>query len=452
MIVLLDSYTVQSQMLLYSLREAGYDMPAVSIVTDGFHPQEVTSPFSWFCGFENPNLRGRARFFNRLKVPDLWEIQSTGTQGEVVDYDELRARIFYAEPVYRRLIRAVDWLDRQKRVRLTDHYNRFGMRFAQTVWSLDGRRQIKTYFSPNGQVVIIENYITGNILLEEEGKTRIFANLPEFVIYFLQKRAFSLDRILYNSLSYPFFVSNRLGDMGIEGEDILFWEEEIGQNIPGNMQSILDHPERRTKKIAIQSLEAYNMLLKLGVDSDKIEKLGMIITFARENQYQKKALILTNSDEIEKLTTLVEELSQVQFTIAALTEMSAKLLSMDKYDNVCLLPAITPEQGVRLMAENDIYLDINYGNEILDALQMAFIHEQLIFAFQQTAHRRNLILPENIYLSENVADMIRAIQSVLEEKKMMRYFLDLQKKHAMVETPESYRHFLGDSDDMALEC
>ena len=218
------------------------------------------------------------------------------------------------------------------------------------------------------------------------------------------------------------------------------------------MQSILDHPERRTKKIAIQSLEAYNMLLKLGVDSDKIEKLGMIITFARENQYQKKALILTNSDEIEKLTILVEELSQVQFTIAALTEMSAKLLSMDKYDNVCLLPAITPEQGVKLMAENDIYLDINYGNEILDALQMAFIHEQLIFAFQQTAHRRNLILPENIYSLENVADMIRAIQAVLEEKKMMRYFLDLQKKHAMVETPESYRHFLGDSDDMALEC
>lgn len=59
----------------------------------------------------------------------------------------------------------------------------------------------------------------------------------------------------------------------------------------------------------------------------------------------------------------------IHFTIAAITEMSDKLLAFGGYSNVTLYPVVKPKRIKSLIKENDFYFDINYGNEILETVK-----------------------------------------------------------------------------------
>ena len=85
-----------------------------------------------------------------------------------------------------------------------------------------------------------------------------------------------------------------------------------------------------------------------------------------------KRLILTNSDQIEHLESIVSEVPTMHYHVGAITEMSSRLMDLAKYSNVSLYPNITTEQVKRLYKEADFYLDINHQNEILSATRAAF--------------------------------------------------------------------------------
>ena len=57
--------------------------------------------------------------------------------------------------------------------------------------------------------------------------------------------------------------------------------------------------------------------------------------------------------------------------IGAITEMSATLMGLGKYDNVKLYPTITQAKINQLFQTCDIYLDINKGGEIVNAVERA---------------------------------------------------------------------------------
>ncbi len=69
---------------------------------------------------------------------------------------------------------------------------------------------------------------------------------------------------------------------------------------------------------------------------------------------------------------MVETLPDFKFHIAAITEMSDKLMQLDQYANVHLYPSINIDRVNELYQLCDIYLDIDEGNEILNAVEQAF--------------------------------------------------------------------------------
>ncbi|MEJ7393656.1 accessory Sec system glycosylation chaperone GtfB, partial [Staphylococcus saprophyticus] len=73
----------------------------------------------------------------------------------------------------------------------------------------------------------------------------------------------------------------------------------------------------------------------------------------------------------------------IQFHIAAVTEMSSKLMAFDQYQHVHLYPAATKDIFEALYQRCDIYLDINQGNEIENAVSRAFHHQHVIFAWDE---------------------------------------------------------------------
>lgn len=442
-VLLFDYYGQGSRDLHTSFKQAGYDFPAVVIEDDGFLPEDVTSAFGFFLGdFKGQKgIPGKARYFNQIPVPEYWEISGSNINAKISDCNRERGRIFFAEPAHKRLVNVVDWLDERGIVRSSDHYNRYGALYARTVFNAKGEKVNKTWFSASGQEVIVLNYVTGDIVLNEGKQVRFFRTKTDFIVYFLKCAGLEPDRLFFNSLSTPFFVSNALG--GSEKKDVLFWQEPVWNEIPGNMQMILRGEAPRTAQIMVQMEHSYTRLLELGASREMVQKLGFIYPFRRKNRRRKEALICTNSDRIEHCQEIVKAIPKMHFHIAALTEMSSKLMGMEAFDNVTLYPGVKTEILKDLFAKCDYYLDINYEGEIVSAVRRAFLNNQLIFAFEETVHNRDFISDGQIYPAQDADRMIRDLRETIEKVSVLAERLQKQRTAALVEFSKDYREFVG---------
>lgn len=440
MIFLMDIVNEEGEDLLYSFRQAGYPVKAVSILYDGYLPAGVTSPYEYFTRTKKDKTPNPL-FFNELPVPDFWEIKGTNEKGQVIDFGEQRARIYYAEPKHKRYIKIVDWMDQKGTVRWSDHYDQYGHRFAQTVLDNTQKQMMKCYFDDDGKQVITENYTTGDVTLVEDGVTHIFRTKTDFVVYFMEKLGYDKEPIFFNSLSTPLFVSQKL-KANARKQDVLFWQEPIRDSIPGNMLPILNGTATRTEKVMVQTHDAYEKMLTLGTPKKVITELGYIYPFENHQKENRSILILTNSDQIEGLAHLMEALPDMTFYVGAITEMSQKLLSHSKYKNARMLPNIEMKKVDELFATCDFYLDINQGGEILNAIRRAFLSNLLILGYKETLHKPAFVSPDNAYETAKVDQLIARLRSTSESEASMAEALKRQQAHKLFASPEDYHRAL----------
>ncbi len=205
------------------------------------------------------------------------------------------------------------------------------------------------------------------------------------------------------------------------------------------MQVIFRGQASRTATVMVQKRQSYDKLIELGANKDMTHKLGFIYSFAKENGHEPKALICTNSDNIEQCEKIVKALPEMHFYIAALTEMSSKLMEMDNYENVSLYPNVKQEILDGLFEECNFYFDINHGGEIVSAVRRAFMNNQLIFAFEETAHNRDYVAEAYIYPAGGVHHMIADARKAMKDREALEQGLARQHEAATAETVERYR-------------
>lgn len=408
MIALFDWLSPETRDLYYSLKTAGFTGTGVVVADDGCLPEGITSPYSFFCGMEEGS--GAPLYFNQLLVPAFWEITGTNTQGEIWNFGEKKANIYYHEPKHLRLVKDVDWLTANQKVYRTDHYNQYGWLYAKSYFNEEEQVVYKKYYQQSGQEVVVEHLPSGMIFLYWQGKVHTFETRSDFFLFYFKEAGLDTSAIWYNSLSTPFMISYYLD---AKGEDILFWQEKIGDQVPGNMQLILSGSAKRTKRIMVQDKETYEKLLQLVPleQQQKIHYLGYIYPSKASNQNRKEVLILTNSDQLEGLDVLVSQLDDFHFHIAALTEMSQRLTAYGDLPHVTLYPNVGVQEVEKLLQTCDIYLDINHGSEILSAVRQAFEHNLLIAAFENTLHNPSLVLAEAIFSPEEPASLVTWLQA-----------------------------------------
>ena len=444
MIQLFDVYNQESQDLHYSLTEAGLSDLAVVIEPDGFLPDGVVSPFTYYLGYDS----GKPLYFNQVPVPDFWEIAGNNQFGTINDLNQERAVIHFADGLQARLVKKVEWKTPAGRIFQVDHYNRFGACFAKTTFDASGQAIMTSYRDVDRKEVVLENHVTGDILLTLEGQgLRHFSGRVAFIIDFLQGLNLNLDHILFNSLSTSFLTSFHFPEKS--GQDILVWQEPVHDDIPGNMQLILENDQLRAKTIIIPDYATYERALQLTDEKfhHKFSHLGYHYHFKRDNFVRPDALIVTNSDQLEQVEKLVESLPSVTFRIAAVTEMSSKLLDMLRYPNVVLYQNASPQKIQELYQLSDIYLDINHSNELLQAVRQAFEHNLLILGFNQTVHNRLYIAPDYLFESSEASALIETIKLALSDVDQMRQALGKQGQHAnyvdLVRYQETMQTVLG---------
>lgn len=439
-VLLLDNYGEESALLHQSFRSAGFEGPAIVIEDDGFLPEDVISVYQYFCGDfkKSDKVPGKARYFNQINVPDYWEISGNNSEAKVHDLYRERGRVFYAQPKYKRLVRVVDWMDEKGIARSSDHYNRYGALYARTFFNKDGKRFCRAYFDAEGRETLLENFVTRDIILNRDGKVYVFKDKIELILKLLEELKAMKCRLFFNSLSTPLFVSERM--TADRKEDVLFWQEGPRNDIPGNMQLILNGGAKRAKTIYAQKKGSYEKLVELGASQEGLKSLGFIYEFSRKNTGRNEALICTNSDRIEKCEELVKALPEMHFHIVAITEMSSKLLSMSQYDNVMLYPGASTKKIEELFSTCDYYLDINHEAEIVSAVKQAFLHSQLILGFKQTLHNKAYIADEHVF--DNHEAMIAFLNNVMDHKKIINRQIDVQKKAAMSVETAAYADLL----------
>ncbi len=483
MIFLMDHPGREAFLLYQSLQKVGYPFRAVALEDDGFLPEGVESPYRYFGGWKREE-QAVPRYFSRLKVPDLWEIRSTSAGGSVWDYETKRAQIFYAEPVSRRYIQTVNWLDSAGKSVWQDHYDDAGNLYARTTCDAEGRAVLRSYYAENGEERLVENLQTHVILLREQQENdrveeHLFRGKVEFILYYLEITKADCTRIFFNSLSYPLFIQRRLRAdpeslgtpnraAGADGEqlrarrkerttggDVLFWQEDIHGKLPGNMVTVLNDPMGVTR-IAVQSAEVFGKIREQvrnhagenGIaDAERAESVfcpvGQIYPIADPVKEKRSICILTNSDAMERLLELTGALPQYTFRIGALTEMSDKLMAMGRKSNVFLYPGMGEKLAQRLLEESEFYLDINHGNEIVDAVWNAYLQRSVIFAFRETVHNPSYVPAENIAASDDWDNLARRIREAGESDGVRERILQRQDAWAMRMTAEDYKRLLG---------
>lgn len=438
-ILLFDRYTFESKLLHESVRKLSADCLAVVLDENCFLPKGVLSIHDLFLGNDIDSIEKveRPRYYNEITIPDKWSINAGVNEGYgIISYQhEEKGRIHYTKP-QEYFVEAVEWYDRKGVTRFWDHYNRYGDLCARTVCDHDGQKISKTWVTAQGREVMVEHLKTGDIVLNDENFVKLFQTKIDAIVYLFKKLGLARNRIFYNSLSTPFFISNALN--GSSKRDVLFWQETVGDEIPGNMLVILNGQAGRTDKIVVQKRSAYNRLVELGANKESITELGFIYPFEKENRHKWEALICTNTDQIEHCRELIEAFPQMHFHIAAVTEMSADLMELQNYKNVRLYPGAVPKVLDELFKKCDFYFDINHYNEMDSAVRRAFLHNHLIFAFDETLHKEEYVAKEHIYSVAEFEKMVSDIKGVMENETFLDHHLERQRRHALAENVETY--------------
>ncbi|MCI2944487.1 accessory Sec system glycosylation chaperone GtfB [Staphylococcus haemolyticus] len=428
MINIFDNYHFHSQLLHRSLKLSGYHHLTICLEDNGFLPDDVTSPYQFFA--KNPiNQKDKPLFFNEIEVPTYWEITGTNDMGEIKNLGELRGRIFYQSNFKSRIVKRVEWLDNKQRLRTVDFYNKNGFKFAEIVYSLSGKAIMKKYFDRLGKEIIYENYVTGNYVLNWNNKIHFFKSQEAFIIYYLKQLNVDLDEVIFNSLAMPFIALYRMDTIG---KGILIWQENSHGILPGNMKLMFDEALNRDYSIIIPDSEEYQTIYQRLDDKErnKVFRGGYLYEYQKQNQLSKNILTLTNSDQLSCIEELLKNNSNYNFHIAAITEMSNKLLDLGKYDNVRLYPVANEETIELLYQQCDIYLDNNKGNELLNAVSRAFEKDMIIFAMLTEAHNRIFTATENIVMEKDINNLTVMLQKMSNSNKTYCARLQLQKDYA----------------------
>lgn len=426
MINLFETFNDVSQKLQHSLYLADYRHPTIVMDDNGFLPDDVISPYKFFANYKQFK-DDTPTFFNEVNIPPLWEIAGNQNIAEIIDNGKVRGRIFYREHFKNRIVNFVEWFDEKDRLRSVDHYTKEGVKFAQTVYDLEKTPILKTYVNREGKEVIYENFVTKDIVLDWKGQSHFFASKHDFIIFFLNQLDIDISKIIINSLATPFFV---LYYSDFVKQAVLFWQENSESHVPGNMKLLLDKEHCQTSVIIPDKQEYERIISHIEANYiDSIQSAGYLYNYQRNNKYTKRILNLTNSDDIPYIEELIKLHPEFEFHIGAITEMSSKLLNLEQYSNVVLYPTVTPKTVDRLFKKCDIYLDVNHGGEILNALERAMLNNQLILGYKETIHRPSFVADDNIISMQHYHDLSNILNIIVKNKEQFKERLKQQKLH-----------------------
>lgn len=429
-----DRYNKPTKKLIHSLTTAGNERKNLFVHYDGELPKESLNPFTYFTGVDDDLEDHNGLFFNQIKVPEFYAIRHIdGGSANIEYFKNVVGKIHYRAEGYR-LVDTVDWYsaENHQSVVKKDRYNLAGQHYATTYFSSKGAYQTD-YYNVTGKLIIREDLVHRSLRLYNQKTVYHFDNLTQFFVYFLKMAKIKVSDIYINSLSFPLFISRKLE---IGQATTLFWQEALGQEVPGNMMHELEDPKTLKQIIFMSESQLDQVEQQYPKTSVALNYLSPIGEFTRANRFRMRGFILTNSDNIHGLRDVLMTLPELKITVAAYTNMSTKLIHMaEEFNNLTLVPSINEETLNQELEQSDIYLDINYGVKVDHILDRAYQQHMIIFSYKEVTQKdtNTLIFDDTRDLCNNLSYILtdrtnwqRLLTKMVEKDGHLSTILDYQ--------------------------
>ena len=400
---LLDSFGIQSR-VFYTNFETDVDKDTISLASSFIYSSEE-------------DYQGKPLFFNDLSVPLYWELWTLGITTYIFDGQDRRASVIFRDNLKERTVKQVQWFGQGEKVVAVDDYNRYGWRTKQRLLDDQGQGIMDIYFNRNQEEVLLHFVSQGTFLLQTpKGRDRLYASKEE-----LQRAV--LEQVL------P------------EDEAVLLMDKallDVVTEIPKERLAYCANDAHELDEIKEQVSQI--LLVEDGLLSEKIDGITALSGFVdvEQESFQPEALVMTASQEVEGLSSLVHQFPQVTFHIAALTAMGPKLTDLATRPNVRLYPGISLDKYEDLLSSCSIYLDCNQGEEVWSSSLHALENGQVLFGLKSTVHQeayKNLST-----ITDTVEEMEQQLDTLLQQpetyKELVREqarILKLPEKEALEE-------------------
>lgn len=322
----------------------------------------------------------------------------------------------------------VEWLDEKGRALSRDYYQENGWRYKQDILDEEGKSSFIHYYSPENILLMIEDVENHLFTVFENEVTRIY-NEQELWKNCLSRINITNERVVVGG--------QRIAQL-LEKEDLLgcyLGKEILNEN---EIQNWLSYVE-------CLYIYHYSVFQSLPYN-EKVYHLSPLYPF-KNTRNGHRALIVTHTQEVEKIETLVEQLPMLEFHIAAITAMGGRLTNLSEKENVFLYPGIIESQYRALLETCTIYFDINHNIEILNSVEESLENGLLLFGFEETCHRKDFICSEHLYFSDDISCMIEDLKKIIFSEEEYDSAIQRQLQFIHASSKDCYKKVFQREDD-----
>ncbi|MBR3769422.1 MAG: hypothetical protein IKL06_02705 [Lachnospiraceae bacterium] len=413
-----DKHSNEMECLLKTLKTIDASCEVIVFEDNFFLPESFISAKEYVCF--NPKQSKNNLYYAFLDLPDLWQVRPEHHLGAIYDFDTKKATIHFTDPIEKRIVKSIEWLSTDGFVYKTDYYNQYGC-----IQCTEAKNQLsdtiyKTFYSHDGTEVISYLPYNDTLFLYKNGRIqKIFDSNASFEQYIYSTVIATGETIILTTQrqvnDFTQIDTMQNANVYVILNDVLTLNNyQAEKQIPYPL-FIMNNTHTSTS-ISPACNTAPRLCYAAGLND--------MITLTSD------ALILTMSDQIEKISELVANLPEIHFHIAANTAVSDKLLSLKTYENVSIYPQISMEDLETLLEKCTFYFDINYGREIHNAVIQASMHNMIILGFIETLHNPHYILDECTFTCNNYPNLITKVHLLNNNSSFA--LLTLKKQHSFI--------------------
>lgn len=247
-------------------------------------------------------------FALNIQVPEFWEIHMDYHQGLMLDKDIQRGVIHYFEAGLC-MTKMVEWWDTTGKVLKKDYYHESGWRYKQELFNEEEQVISIHYFSPENQLLMVEDVDKQIYTVFDKDRT-YFYNEKQLWITCVENLRKNQEPLVVGDVKIAEYLQEEpiiacyTDKTPLEQNDIQLW------------LSLVD-------KLYIYHYSVYHTIPRL----ENIHHLSPLYRL-RSNVSKHRALIVTHTQEVERIEELVDALPILEFHIAAVTAMGGEIVGL----------------------------------------------------------------------------------------------------------------------------
>ena len=123
----------------------------------GFKECKTIEAIDLFCGISERNdvLKEKDRYYAFIDIPQYWSVRADGLNGAIYDNKTKKANIYFKNPIEKRMVSRVEWIDRNNTVYRIGYYNKYGYMYCSENVS-GGNVTVREFYDRNGDIKVLE--------------------------------------------------------------------------------------------------------------------------------------------------------------------------------------------------------------------------------------------------------------------------------------------------------